>query len=366
MNTRHAIKLFSLIILLSLQSCLDKIDLQAPKDLLDDIAINGKVILGDPAIVDISISRVFDFDAGSLQPFSARAVLLIDEQGNEIQVPDFAGGRYLIRLSKDNPDFQIREDGQYKIRVSTFDNRTYESTFEGFRPTPKPDSLTISLVPVDIPGEDGQVFTTEDFVQFAISTPTTINGEGTKLRWEYEQTFRVTDSPGLNRSLDRDAITCYVTETTGLATIKLFDASELTIDYIEKEPVLLLPITRLFAEGFYLTAFQQALSDGAFKHWEQVNAVRDREGSFFDLPVGSVITNLSNVDDPEEQVFGYFYAVTQDTIRTFVSPDFVGNPQFICPPPPGPAGSDPCLQFICCDCLSAEKSSTERPDFWIE
>lgn len=66
-------------------------------------------------------------------------------------------------------------------------------------------------------------------------------------------------------------------------------------------------------------------------------------------------------DDPDERIYGYFYATQRDTTHLYISPDLVGNPEVLfCegfigePEIPGP----------CEDCLSEDNSQLVPPPFW--
>lgn len=356
--------LFYLSLLMSLTACLDQIDLEVPADLQDSIVIMGSVTIGNPSVVNINVNRVFDFDISSLQPFNTREVVLLDDKGNSVSIPDFAGGNYYLEIPQGDPTMPITLDGQYKVRVSTFDGRVFESSLEAFQPVPKPDSLSYRLVPVEILQDSGNPRTLT-FLSLAISTPLIEAGEPRQIQWAFDQVFRVTDSPGIAFS-NAEPKTCYIDQTIGVNTIELFNSKELGLDRLDEFDILLTSITSNFAEGSYITVYQQSLSDGAFEYWNQINAVLQREGNMFEAPVGRFITNITSTgtSDEEDEVFGYFYAIQQDTIRVFVDPTTLGNVRTTCPPDPGPPGSDPCLAQICCDCLSVPNSTTEQPSFW--
>ena len=81
------------------------------------------------------------------------------------------------------------------------------------------------------------------------------------------------------------------------------------------------------------------------KHSKQVV---ERVGNQFEPPVGRIITNFKNINDENDRnVFGYFTAFYEDTLRLCVTPEEVGSPSKLCPPCRG------CFApSICIDCLN--------------
>jgi len=161
--------------------------------------------------------------------------------------------------------------------------------------------------------------------------------------------------------------TCYLTQKVDVNDIFVLDASSITVDKLDNFTVLEDLIRSNYAEGQYMTIFQQTINKGVYDYWNSIKIITERSGSMFDPPAGKITSNISNPDDPSEEIFGYFFVAQQDTIRLYVSPEMAGSPENACPPPnemAPPGGGCPVL--ICCDCLSAERSSTGKPKFWKE
>ena len=131
---------------------------------------------------------------------------------------------------------------------------------------------------------------------------------------------------------------------------------------IENFTVIEITPTWIFAEGYYLTVLQQSLTKASFEYWRQVHQLVSREGDFFEPIDAKVITNLVNIDDPTEEVFGYFYATEEKLIRTYAAPEIADNPRPFCPEPIMFGSAPP----ECCNCLSLPNSTTERPIWWVE
>jgi len=134
---------------------------------------------------------------------------------------------------------------------------------------------------------------------------------------------------------------------------------------LEKQFIIEEELNHRFARGYYLTVRQQSISEEAFEYWESIRKVVDISGNFFEAPPGKIRGNFSNTADPEEDVFGYFSAIQEDTIRLFVSPADIN--EVILPLCPGSVavGQEP-PRFICFECLLLPNSSSQKPDYWIQ
>lgn len=344
--------------------CLDEIDLPIEPDLDEAIVIEGQLSLGNPSLVSISITRLFDFSASSLQPVNVREVLLLDEQDNTVELVEIAPGTYGLVIDS-TINFQVAIGKSYRIQVNTFDNRNIISTPEPILETPKAGEVNFSLFKKDRLNDDGQIVQ-DDYIAFDIETPITLSTDGKAARflWSLAQTYRFTDSP--ERSLENGK-QCYISGNIDVTSINVLDGNQYALSSSVSAPIYETPVNYFFAEGYYLTVVQQSLSEGAYQYWNQVSQVVDRTGSFFEAPAGTIRSNFINKDSGEESsnVFGYFYATHTDTTRFYVSPEMAGSPTMYCP---WPANQIPplqgCPRFPCCECLDEIGSQLNKPDFW--
>lgn len=344
-------------------SCLEQIDLEIPKGFEDTIVVQGSLVMGDPSIVRVEVSRLFDFTTESLtERTNVRVVNLIDEQGNSIELEEINLGRYGLSIPKGST-FEVAAGKSYKIALSTFDGRSFESSLEALLPVPEIQSLTPSALEKSFIINDTEV-EVDSFVQFRLNTPLQANNANEKsyLRWKYFRTFKVTDSP-LSISVLSQSKTCYVTEQLDQGGVSIFNGNDLEQGNLEDLLIYETIPNGVFAEGYYLQVIQESLTQSAFEYWDQVSQVIDRDGNIFQSPAGKIKTNFANVNDPSEEVHGYFYATMHDTIRVFVDTLTANNPDQLCPPqvPPPPSG---CPVLICCDCLSVGGSTLDIPHFW--
>lgn len=347
-------------------SCIDPIEFEVPTGLSESIVIQGRVVIGTPSFVEVNASRLFDFSPESRQPVSIRNLILYDSKGNQMELSTRVPGRYFQELNEGTP-IQAEIGTGYRISLETFDNRSYETSFDVLYENQDPISLNVSLTQTSLPDGLG-VFVPTDQVTLDITTnvDNTTNGG---IYWEVRNVFAVTDTP-VSAVAPENPKTCYITKTVNVNEIYVLDPTELTSDRIENYQLLNSLIDWRFAEGIYYEVKQFSLSPGAYAYWEAINVLSEREGNMFDGPVGEIPTNLFNVDDPNDPIFGYFFATQEKGIRIKVDQNLIGFVPRLCPPPPermcNLTPGEACTCGLCCDCLLDPQSTIVQPDYWID
>ena len=310
-----------------LTACLEKIDLEVPAGAEQGIVVQGSLVrtaAGTSIVVDVS--RVFDFTVQSRQPVNVNQLVVIDNSGNELPLEQQSEGLYSAFLANDDPSFPIEFGNSYQVKLNTFDGRTIESIPETLVRVPQPTKLAVDTILVEVENSLGD-FIPETRARFKLSTPLTPGSgdEKARLRWIVENTFRVTDS-GIQPK------TCYVTAETDIVNIRTFDGNEITDQALSEFSIFETPVDTRFAEGYYLTIHQQSLSRDAFRYFDQIKQSIDRTGNFFESPPGTILSNLKNTENPDDNVYGYFFVSEETPIRLFVNNIEVGSPDTLCPP----------------------------------
>ena len=356
------------IISFGLSTCIDPIDFEVPDGLSDSLVIQSRVVLNEAPYIELSVSRLFDFSPESRRPVSVRKAFLFDDENNEMELETRTPGFYRDDLNETTP-IQPRIGQSYRIRIETFDNRILESTSDLLYDNQQPDQLEVALVSELVLNPIG-VFVPTDRIQLSIYTPIDAQS-GSGLYWEVDNVFQITDSPNhTNPSPAFPKKTCYITKTADVNEIYVLDPSELANDRIDDYKLLTSNIDFRFGEGLYYQVRQYSLSPQAFNYWNAVDILSEREGNLFDSPVGEIKSNFVNLNDPEDQVFGFFFATKETVVRLKVEPDFVGNIRPLCPPLPesmcSTSPGEGCTCGLCCDCLIDPDATTIKPDYWID
>lgn len=354
-------------------SCLDPIELDIPRGESEAVVIEGKLIKGEPSSIEVSVQRIFVFD-GSSRILKINAVSLISEDGAVTKLDRDASGEFSQDFGPDNP-FDVSFNERYKIRVELFDGRIVESAFEAVQSVKANDEVDLTLQDREVFSEDRGVFVTRPKIILDLKSEiNNIQQDPRRYRWTVERYFKLTDSPDVYQIRDpQDRTnflqpkTCYIRDKASLTKTVIFDGYGFDEDNLDFTSEIFDGTINDFrlADTMYFSVVQESLSEGAFNYYDQISKVLERTGSMFDPPAGKIKSNYVNVNDPEDEIFGYFYASEQKETRVMVTPDMVGNPSSLCPAPTG-EGWRPgqCPFTACCDCLTEPFSSLVQPDFW--
>lgn len=343
--------------LLGLIACLDELDLKTPKGTETGLVIQGDLIKADYSIVRIRIGRIFNFDARTLSSPELQSVKLIDEAGNEMELPNVRANIYEHIFDPIIDPIKVEYYQQYKTQILTTDGRLYESSFEELLPLPEGD---VGLRGVDdkFVSINQRTNKVEEFpaIQFLTSTPLKLpNNENARLAWTAERTYQITDTTA---SQGYTSKTCYITSNLDFDNIHLLDGKELDLDEAIDLPISKVRISREFAEGYTYTILRKSLTQGAFDYWKQTKQAIERKGLLFEPTAGRILSNFNNVNNSQDNtVFGYFTAYTQDTTRIYIPPERYNIDKYC------PLEGRRCIH-ICCDCLIEEGSTTIKPYFW--
>lgn len=349
--------------LLGLGGCLSEISLEVPETNSQSIAIRGKLVYGAISTVSVKITNVSDFTASDIpKPVLGANVELLDENGQRISLSMREEGIYEKDIFAGDPFFSVVPGMKYQLSVRTQEGKLYLSVPELLSGVPQAGSIRQDTIRKDILNNVGNEVN-QAYLQFLITTPLNIpeNNERALLKWNFTGTYRFTEtnltSPYPNTR------TCYFTDVLDLENVVVFNGRESGQEVLTDFLLLEEELDYRFTDGFYLTAVQESLSEGAFRYWESTSRVVNLTGNFFEAPPGKIKGNFYNPEDPEEEVFGYFYATKTDTFRLYVPPGDPPVKQF-CPLESAP--NDPGVSPVCYDCASRQGSTLEKPDFWME
>ena len=356
----YSLLIFSILLV----NCQEKIDFEPPKSIKNAIFIEGKLTKGTPSTVFVKIGQVFNFSANP-SLLLAQSVHLMDESGQSLELKSREQGIFKLTILDDHPTFKIAYNKAYKLRVQLNNQEIYESAYDTLYQVPEIADLKIKKVSKKVIFPDGKQ-ETQEILAFLVSTPMiSTNNTRPHLLWELESVFEQSDlpfGPGVRPCLatSQEPKTCYIwinpIENYRSLNTKLLSRDAL-IDYTVYEADN--TNTFVFSEGYYLTLYQQSLSDEAYEYWSQTSQLTNRNGSIFEAPSGKIVTNFRNENNPKDEVFGFFFATESNLRRIYVAPEEANNPRSHCPPVGGHSA-------LCDNCLCWQNSTTEKPDWWVE
>jgi len=364
---------FLFLFCFAMSSCLDEIELDVPRGESEAVVVEGKLVVGDPSSISVSVQRIFAFD-GTSSILKINGVDLISESGGTTRLDKDSEGEFSQVFDENNP-LELDNSERYKLRVQLFDGRVVESDFQEIQSTNAEDALELSIQPREFFNEDSGDFVTRDKLILDLQSQiSNIQSDPKRYRWTVERTYRLGDSPDayfLRDPEDRQQFlapkVCYVTDNVALTGSILFDGNDSDQDnFLFEDEIFDGPLNDYrYSDTMYIEVVQEGLSKGAFTYFDQIAKVLGRTGSMFEPPAGQITSNFTNINDADDDIFGYFYVTQQKRTRVLVTPDMVGNPAPLCPAPTGEGWRPGQCPFIdCCDCLELPTSSLNQPEFW--
>ena len=363
MSIKNMMWLLGLAVLTA--SCLDQIELDQPERPSRGMVIQGRISLGDPIVIEANVNELFVYTTNLPNPIGGATVKIYNDQNQSLTLITNYDGTYYRSIPRNTPEFVVNEGGSYQLEVLLPNGKRYLSGWESMLQTPSIDSLNYSIVQREVPTQIGTL-TLEDFLAFEVSGSFSAPNDTRRsmLYWEIDQSFRLTEAPTNPAYVNNAPRVCYLSYRLISDNVRVLDGREAGQGYFTRYPIQETRLDYRFAEGYYLTVLQHRLSEGAFTYLNQVSQLLASRGTLFDSPPGSISTNMSSPTNPDELVYGYFYATSPDTLRLYLSPEELNNPARYCPLPP-PDGA-PAPVTVCDDCFISSSASTQKPPYWIE
>lgn len=280
------------------------------------------------------------------EPVLEADVRIFDDLGNEAPYSEWERGEYRLYPSQ----IERLPGRTYHIQVTLPNGKTYRSL-------PAKMPLTV--------GSDSAYWevTPNKRIEVYVDSKLPQAEEPYFLRWVVEQNyiFEPTDFPDPFNSIPPP---CFVWEYPNRQSIITHDGSEARTDFLPNKYITAALIDHRFKSRHYFLVEQLSITRDAFEYWEKVKQTVNRTGSIFDTPPAAIPGNLYNVNDPDEDVLGYFEVANTDTSMFFVVPGYFDfNIPRYCEYYP----SVPRYNYYpreCLNCLSLKNSSYEKPLFW--
>lgn len=279
------------------------------------------VVTDQPGLYQVTISRSAPYNDPSFKPLSGCVVRVEDELGNMVVYEESMPGIYETYLEASF----LAVHKAYSLFVNTPGGKEYQSSYDTLLPCPVIDTIFFE---VESKGtSDPEV--TRYGIQF-YSGLTGSDEASRNFRWQLEETWEYQSASRANLYWDggplipvlADSInTCYMTQpvhglysaSTGHLTENKLTRNKLI--YVSDET----PRLRL---RYSLLVKQQSLSREVFEYWEKMKSQTGNVGGLYETQPSSTVGNVFNLNDPDEEVLGCFYATQQQSKRLTFKGDF--------------------------------------------
>lgn len=352
MITRIILKIVLISGILFSNACIDEVDFDVPNEYQNTTVILGKIVLGNPSTVEVSIQGLFDFSFEGSVYKDVESVKIINEEGDKLEVPVSEVGKHKLLIYPDS-GFEVEAEKFYSLEVLLFDGQAFKSEPAKLMPVPKAGELKPNLAEKEVINFLTNEYQIQRRIEYRVSTSllSGIERSRSNLKWDFSRTYKITDN---KKNI------CYATDFIDFDLIEIVNQADIATISLNDHLILEQDYSLRIVEGQYVFAIQEALDDDAILFWNQMKGLSTNNGTFYEPPPGQLITNFYKTNNTEGSVFGYFYATQHDTLSTYIDSTFIN--QFIpfCPRPPT-GGPTPCDE--CCDCQMF--LSTKKPSFWI-
>jgi hypothetical protein len=287
------------------------------------IVVNGS-ITNLPEVYTVRLSWSIPFGGKTSFPMAGCNVTVHDDLGHIYQFSESSTpGIY----HSDKTTFQGVVGRKYTLCINTLNatpaHYSYESLPMEMKPVPPIDTLFYEKVlikeaaPITDPLEGCQIY-------LNAYEP---NGDCRFYRWDYTETweFEIPYEIVDNRI-------CWISNSSGNIDVK--NTLALSEDRVSRHPLLFISNeTDRLSKRYSMIVSQYSLSENEYAYWEKIKDISQDAGSLYDKIPFSIQANLFCIEDPHEQVLGYFSVSAKTSKRIFIDEPFRGlvNPYKECP-----------------------------------
>lgn len=304
-----------------------------------------------PHLIRLGRSAAFAsaLDEGNELPVTGATISVIDEDGISTPFIERTNGFYLS-----SPNFKGEIGKTYTLHIRTPDGHQYESTPQQIPNKIAIDSVYWEVVPITIPATGFATKPVDSHaIQFYVDAVAPSNNYFFK--WEWEGTYQY--------AAPRRPFVCFFDEVASE------EAHAVSHELGLKKEVSRLPVSlkvlnykfqRNYAYNLKLFAFERE----AYVFWRQVDRQLNSMGSIFDSAPTRLTSNITNPENDDEVILGFFSAMSVSEKRTYVrrgdiDVEFMDLPT-LCPGDVPEGQLDP----RCIDCRNLPGNYVTPPDWW--
>ncbi|MGZ3764422.1 MAG: DUF4249 domain-containing protein [Mucilaginibacter sp.] len=273
------------------------------------LVVDGVINTGQDSTV-IHLSRTVALTSTVGTKPELNAVVQVESDGNtSYPLMEIGNGNYGamgLNLSTAN---------KYRLKITTSDNKTYESDFVPVKNAPPIDSVYYKVQ--------------NNGVQISADTHDPLN-KTIYYRWDFNETYVIhslydsheihvkqPNDTVLYRPLSKDIYSCWITSKS--VNIVLGSTAKLSKDVSINNAINFLPSTNeKIASRYSIEVKQYALTPEAFNYWQQLAKNTQQLGSIFDAQPSELPGNIHCITNPKEPVLGYISAGSYSKSRIFI------------------------------------------------
>ena len=281
----------------------------------DQVVVVDGVVTTELKKHKVSLGYTFPIESSQYSSLQSAQVWVEDNIGTTYNFIENSPGEYYSEL-----EFAAQDDRDYQLFFKTKEGKLYQSDKNRPISSPPIDSIFNRYADI-IPSNSSEQ---EIGIQFFLDSndPT---GRAKHFRYEWEETYKIV-TPYISNyqyDIDRDEIIvretpiniCYSGNTSTALILGTTVGSsvnriaELPIRFVSGE-------TDLLRNRYSILVRKFAVNNATYNYYQRIKD-SERRGSLFDEQQGSVIGNVSSVDNPGETVLGNFEVSGVSVMRVF-------------------------------------------------
>src|SRR6185312_10126296 len=274
------------------------------------LVVEGVINSGNDS-TNIKLSKTVRLDSKStVSPVLGATVVIESNTGNSFNLLDVnSSGTY------SSGPLHLSASQTYRLKINTNDGNQYISDFIAVKPTPPIDSIGYVI-------QNG-------VMQLYINTHDPSNNTR-YYRWDYDETWLfhskyeseyfldTTTNTIQPRTLAQNVYYCFASDAS--SNIILNSTAKLSQDIVYQSPLTQIPITsEKLEEKYSILVKQYALTDGAYKFYQNLKTNTEQLGSVFDAQPNQLNGNIHDVNNANKPVIGYLTVTNVQSKRIFIT-----------------------------------------------
>jgi hypothetical protein len=306
----------SLSLALLLSGCITKF--------IPEISDNKNLLVVDGLITDqfetYSVKLSTSSPLGTktlLNPVKEARVTVTDDYGNSYNLYESVPGTYISDSMLFRGIIGRKYSLHLQVKNGSGNYSYYESVPMEMIPVPPIDSVFYEKIAVK---EADQFYNRIDACQIYLDTHDE-TGKCKYYKWNYSETWE------FHLHWEQPNKVCWITQNS--TEIKIKNSSSLIKDQISRYPLNYISnSTDRLQIKYSILANQYSISADEYAYWDKLKTYTEDTGSLFDLTPSFVPGNMSCLNDPSEQVLGYFSVSAKTSRRIFIKDNFDGQLNF--------------------------------------
>ena len=335
-------------------SCIDEISIpvNATKD-----NVNISAVISDTLEVQkVSIAKTIT--VGKDAPVDGAPV-----SSAKVFVTSTQGEKFIFLESKTKgiyeSTFQIVPGRPYRLEIELQYGRKYLSTYKSAEKISLPFSVFTKLNSKTILSSNNTI-TTVSQVGAYINSNLQSNGKPLKAIYRVTGEYVVTEF----YLMILNPRTCYARENLDYNNLAAFDGADYPGGKLQEVNLINTLADFRFFDTYCFHVDQYIVDDDTYTYFNQLNKLLNKDNSLFAVPPGRIKGNITNPDNPSEDISGYFFIGSKSGIKHFTNANKLGaHVNAMCMDP---------LRTIrrfsdfpaCYDCLLLPNSQRTKPPYW--